>query len=86
VSRHGSREPDKLFNFTKNPALNFNSTNNLTPFGRYQHYKLGEAIKKRYGASFLPERYSSEDIWVTSTDRDRTYLSAQYQLMGMYKD
>ena len=86
MSRHGSREPDKLFNFTKNPALNFNSTNNLTPFGRYQHYKLGEAIMKRYGENFLPKNYSVDDIWVDSTDRDRTYLSAHYQLMGMYKD
>jgi hypothetical protein len=85
VSRHGAREPDELFNFTKNPNLNFNSTNNLTPVGRNQHYKLGEAIKKRYG-SYLPANYSADAIMVDSTDRNRTYLSALYQLMGMYKD
>ena len=85
VSRHGAREPDELFNFTKNPNLNFNSTNNLTPVGRNQHYKLGEEIKKRYGA-FLPANYSTDAIMVDSTDRNRTYVSALYQLMGMYKD
>ncbi len=83
ISRHGSREPSELFNSTKDPSLNFNSTSNLTPFGRLQHYKLGEAIMKRYG-NYLPDNYSSEAIKVDSTDRDRTYLSALYQLMGMY--
>ena len=85
VSRHGAREPDELFNFTKNPNLNFNTTNNLTPVGRNQHYKLGEAIKKRY-SSILPANYSSDTVMVDSTDRNRTYVSALYQLMGMYKD
>ena len=85
VSRHGAREPDELFNFTKDPNLNFNTTSNLTPVGRNQHYKLGEAIKKRYGA-FLPANYSSDAVMVDSTDRNRTYVSALYQLMGMYKD
>ena len=35
VSRHGAREPTKLFNFTKDPDNgNFNSTSSLLPFGK----------------------------------------------------
>ena len=41
VSRHGAREASKMFNFTKDPSANFNSTSNLTPFGKKQHFLLG---------------------------------------------
>ena len=41
VSRHGAREPTKLFNFTVDPKKNFNSTGNLMPFGKKQHFNLG---------------------------------------------
>ena len=41
VSRHGIREPTKLYDFTKDPALNFNGTGRLLPKGRKQHFDLG---------------------------------------------
>lgn len=34
VSRHGAREPTKLFNFTKDPSQNFHSTTHLLPLGK----------------------------------------------------
>jgi len=34
VSRHGAREPSKIFNLTKDPTQNFNGTGNLLPFGK----------------------------------------------------
>ena len=41
VSRHGAREPTKLYNFTKDPSANFNGTGNLMPLGKKQHFDLG---------------------------------------------
>ena len=82
VSRHGSREPSDLFNFTKDPSLNFNGTSNLTPYGRSQHYRLGQSLRKRYAE--LIE--TAADCMVKSTDTNRTYVSATYQLMGMFPE
>ncbi len=34
VSRHGAREPSKIFNYTKDPNQNFNGTSRLMPLGK----------------------------------------------------
>jgi Histidine phosphatase superfamily (branch 2) len=77
VSRHGAREPTKNFDFTKDPAKNFNSTENLTQLGRKQHYLLGGHLRQKYHG-FLPANYNPKEIHIRSTDRDRTYLSSLY--------
>lgn len=45
ISRHGAREPTKLYDFTKDPAKNFNSTGNLMPMGKKQHFDLGKHLR-----------------------------------------
>lgn len=38
VSRHGAREPSKIYNLTVDPKANFKSTGNLMPMGKKQHF------------------------------------------------
>lgn len=44
---------------------------------------LGKWLRKRY-VGWLPEVYSTEDVYVRSSDYDRTIISAQANLAGMY--
>lgn len=88
ISRHGAREPLHLYNFTKDPNANFNSTGNLLPLGKREHWNLGQSLRQRYlmEQGFLPPVYNPVDIHVESTYTNRTYMSALYQLMGLYPD
>lgn len=51
--------------------------------GKKRQYELGKWFRNRYG-SFLPEEYNTKDIYVLSSDVDRTLMSAQLNLAGLY--
>ncbi|GLV43365.1 Acid phosphatase 1 [Carabus blaptoides fortunei] len=55
----------------------------LTNTGKQQHFELGQWLRQRY-TGFLPEKYSLNDIYVRSTDVDRTLMSAESNLAGLY--
>ncbi|XP_050538679.1 prostatic acid phosphatase-like isoform X2 [Daktulosphaira vitifoliae] len=55
----------------------------LTDNGVDQQYELGKWLRTRY-CDFLPVKYSPNDIYVRSTDVDRTIVSALSNLSGMY--
>ncbi|KAJ1101649.1 hypothetical protein NDU88_006715 [Pleurodeles waltl] len=55
----------------------------LSTIGMNQHYKLGQYLKKRY-QGFLNATYNRDEIYVRSTDYDRTLMSAEANLAGMY--
>ncbi|CAG9858196.1 unnamed protein product [Phyllotreta striolata] len=55
----------------------------LTNEGKRQHYALGQFSRKRY-SNWLPATYSSKDIYAQTTDVDRTHMSAQANLYGLY--
>ncbi|KAK6049927.1 histidine acid phosphatase [Cooperia oncophora] len=51
-----------------------------------QHMNLGKLLRKIYieDMNFLSARYSSKEIYVRSTDRNRTIISAMSNILGMY--
>jgi len=83
--RHGDRSP--VSSYPTDPYNNVSywpsGWGQLTNLGKYQHYELGQWLRRRY-TGFLPEAYSREDIYVQSTDVDRTLMSAASNLAGLY--
>ncbi len=55
----------------------------LTPIGIEQQHYLGAFIRKRY-QTLLSPNYTASEIIVRSTDVDRTLMSAQANLVGLY--
>lgn len=82
--RHGDRTP-----FTFLPTVDYQwkeGPGQLTAEGMNQEYNLGMAFRQKYieQTHLLPENYESGTIYVRSTDYDRTLMSAQSLLMGLY--
>lgn len=84
VIRHGDRTPTHELPNVPYPWSG--GLGQLTPTGMNQEFKLGSEFHKRYilDTSLLPSRYSKETIYVRSSDVDRTLMSAQCALMGLY--
>nr|CAH7742756.1 unnamed protein product [Callosobruchus chinensis] len=55
----------------------------LTKFGTERQYKLGKWLRKRYN-SLLSPIFNVNEIYVRSTDKDRTLMSAYANLAGLY--
>lgn len=57
----------------------------LTKIGKQQMFELGAYLRQRY-FKLLPEngQYNANDIYVRSTDVDRTLTSAAYALAAMF--
>lgn len=81
-SRHGAREP--IYDFLK--AKPFDSKGELTPVGMRQQYLLGQTLRTLYieKEQLLSPNYVPREIYVRSTNYNRTILSANSQLMGLF--
>ncbi|CAF4414103.1 unnamed protein product, partial [Adineta steineri] len=55
----------------------------LTMAGIEQQHRLGGYLRNRYG-SLLSPNYTASEIVVRSTDIDRTLMSAQSNIVGLY--
>ncbi|XP_046617069.1 prostatic acid phosphatase-like [Neodiprion virginianus] len=83
--RHGDRTPvdpyptDPWGNETLWPV----PFGQLTNVGKSQHLRLGRWFRERY-SHLLPECYTPYDVYVQSTDIDRTLMSAEANLAGLY--
>lgn len=51
--------------------------------GKQQQLELGKWLRRRY-KSFLSSTYNASDIYVKSSDVDRTLMSVQANLAGLY--
>lgn len=51
--------------------------------GIQQNFHLGELIRKRY-QDFLSDEFKVEEIYVRSSDKDRTLMAAQSTLAGIF--
>jgi len=51
--------------------------------GKMQTYELGQFLRKRYDG-FIPKKFHADHIFVRSSDMDRTIMSADTVLSGLY--
>ena len=84
--RHGARGP--YIGINPKTHLDFigetwNTVGELTPLGLRMHYLLGVATKKRY-SNFLSEKYNPNELYISSTNVNRTLLSVYSFLKGFY--
>lgn len=87
VSRHGSRSPIKFYSWDYDGRWP-QGPGELTPLGMRQHYLIGYELRNRYvlQTPLLSPSFSAKEIYVRSTDLNRTLMSAYSQLRGLYPD
>nr|XP_018912827.1 PREDICTED: prostatic acid phosphatase-like [Bemisia tabaci] len=85
IFRHGDRSP--IETYKNDPYSNASywpmGWGQLTNKGKMQHYEFGRWMRDRY-SKLLPEQYHRSDIYVQSTDVDRTLMSVESHLAGLY--
>ncbi|XP_066905315.1 uncharacterized protein [Halyomorpha halys] len=86
VYRHGERNPNSVCPNDIHRDLSYwpEGLGMLTDRGKYQHYELGKWLRKRYDSLIPGGKYSKDLIYVQSSDWDRTLMSAQSNLAGMF--
>lgn len=84
IIRHGDRNP--TVDFPKDPRVWPEGLGELTTLGMQQTHALGQSLRKKYVDHYhlLPPVYRAETLYVRSTDFNRTLMSAQYVLAGLY--
>ena len=84
--RHGARGP--YIGINTKTHLDFigeiwNTVGELTPLGLRMHYLLGVGTKNEY-SNFLSEKYNPNELYITSTNVNRTLISVYAFLKGFY--
>lgn len=83
--RHGDRTPIEPYpnDPWKDPSHWSAGWGQLVNAGKLRHYKLGLWLRDRY-RNLLSSTYTNNEIYVRSTDVDRTLMSAESNLAGLY--
>uniref|UniRef100_A0A915JVL4 acid phosphatase n=1 Tax=Romanomermis culicivorax TaxID=13658 RepID=A0A915JVL4_ROMCU len=85
IYRHGDRYPSKTFpNDVNKKFFEKMGWSQLTKKGMAQTYELGKFLRLRYG-NFLSTEYIRDEIYVRSTDKDRSLQSALCAVAGLYE-
>jgi lysosomal acid phosphatase len=87
VWRHGDRSPTKTFPSDRYQEDDWpQGWGQLTEWGMRQHIDLGQKLRKRYveDLEFLRPDYHNHEIYVRSTDVNRTMISAMSNMLAMY--
>ncbi|CAJ0605933.1 unnamed protein product [Cylicocyclus nassatus] len=89
IWRHGDRSP--TITYPTDPIKEDNWTfggggwGQLSPLGMKQHFDFGKQMRQYYvDTNFLSKTYNSKEIYVRSSDANRTIISAMTNLLGMY--
>lgn len=83
--RHGARSPLDLDDQNKDIFGNaWHGGGELTAVGMRMHFLLGYRNSEIYGKALNITKYSTSEISITSTDVNRTILSAYSQLQGFF--
>ena len=82
--RHGDRTPIKALSTVDYKWKE--GLGQLTATGMHQEYEMGKQFRQRYVITehLLPEHYERDTMYVRATDYERTLMSAQSLLMGLY--
>ncbi|XP_031781531.1 venom acid phosphatase Acph-1 isoform X2 [Nasonia vitripennis] len=87
VFRHGERTNDEpevsIFNHFGPSAYEPFGIGQLTNNGKREAFKIGQMLRRRY-RDFLGDKYNSKDVFAISTEDDRTKMSLQLVLAGLY--
>ncbi|PKU33582.1 prostatic acid phosphatase-like [Limosa lapponica baueri] len=84
VFRHGDRTPVVNFPTDLHKESEWpQGFGQLTKTGMQQLFKLGQYTRERY-SNFLNSTYNRQEFYIQSTDYDRTIMSAQSYLSGLF--
>ncbi|KAI5710521.1 hypothetical protein M8J75_009296 [Diaphorina citri] len=83
VFRHGNRAP--LVHYKNDPYKGKfpDGVGQLTKKGKANMYQKGKVLRKMYDG-FIGRNFRSDELYCTSTSSDRTLMTAQVVLAGMY--
>ncbi|KJH47685.1 hypothetical protein DICVIV_06209 [Dictyocaulus viviparus] len=89
VWRHGDRAPVGTYPTDIHQESAWpNGWGELTEMGMRQQYALGKVLRKRYidiEEPFINKQYNSKQVYIRSTDVNRTLVSAYANLAGMFR-
>ncbi|EAT44755.1 AAEL003903-PA [Aedes aegypti] len=85
IYRHGDRTPIEAYPTDpwKDPSHWSTGWGQLTNAGKMRHLMLGNWLRERY-STLLSKTYTNNEIYVRSTDVDRTLMSAESNLAGLF--
>ena len=85
MSRHGSRSPEKNFPWDEDGRWAI-GLGELTSMGMRQHYLLGSELRQRYvlEQAVIDVEFYESTVWMQSSDVNRTLMSAESQMTGLF--